>query len=130
MEKGNVADRKKHSLFRYLMSKVEGTFFFLISKAEEKMSEEEINRIIESPDHFGWTFFSSVCYLSEKISEWILNRKIEVAFVDDKWMTPIFRFESNFEKMLQKRINPFVVGYTGKSWFELRNFENVDQTLL
>ena len=130
MNQGIVADRKSHPLLRSLMSKIEETFFFLISKAEEKLTEEDINRIIESPSHSGGTVFSGASYLSKKISGWILDRNIDVAFVDDKWMTPQFIFESYFERMLEKGINPFVVKYMGKSEFECRNFENIDQTLL
>merc|ERR1712227_1020420 len=74
--------------------------------------------------------FQIVSMLSKKISEWILDRKIEVAFVDDRWLTPIFWFESDFEKMLKKGINPFVVNFWGKSEFDVRNFRNIDQTLL
>ena len=69
MQQGSVAFHIIHPLFRSLMSKIEGTFFFLISKAEEKLTEEEINRIIESPDHGGQTVFSRVTFLSENISE-------------------------------------------------------------
>ena len=130
MQQGIVAEKKKHRLLRRLMSKIEETFFFLISKAEEKMTEEEINRIIESPDHSGSTLFMGACLVSEKISEWILNRNIDVASVNDQWLTPQFIFESNFEKMLKKGINPFIVDYSGKSEFDVRNFENIDQTLL
>ena len=130
MQQGIVADRKSHPLLRSLMSKIEETFFFLISRAEEKLTEEEINRIIESPDDSGTTVFGAASYLSEKISEWILERNIDVAFVDNQWQTSAFSFKSIFEKMLKKGINPFVVDYTGKSQFDFRNFENIDQTLL
>ena len=68
--------------------------------------------------------------LSKKISGWILERNIDVAFVDDKWLTPEFIFESNIEKMVKKEINPFVVNYTGISQYDRRNFENIDQKLL
>ena len=94
------------------------------------MTEEEINRIIESPHHSGQTVFAAACYSSEKISGWILDKDIEVAFVDDTWQTPQFNFESNFEKMLKKGINPFVVKYMGTSEFDQRNFENIDKELL
>ena len=130
MQQGIVAFPKNHHLIRSLMSKIEETFFFLISKAEEKLTEEEINRIIESPDHSGITVFQVVSCLSKKISEWILDRDIDVAFVDSRWLTPQFRFESMFEKMLRKGINPFVVCYSGNTQFTHRNFGNIDQTLL
>ena len=64
------------------------------------------------------------------ISGWILDRNIDVAFVDVRWMTPEFIFESNFERMLKKGINPFVVKYMGKSEFDQRNFGNIDKNLL
>merc|ERR1712227_78079 len=67
------------------------------------------------------------------MSGWILDRNIDVAFVDDAWLTPQFWFKSNVEKMLKKGINPFVVRYSGKSEFVTRKqriFENIDQKLL
>ena len=94
------------------------------------MDEEKIDRILESPDHSGDTVFGSASFLSKTISRWILDRDIDVAFVDVSWMTPVFWFESNFEKMLKKGINPFVVNYTGESDFDVRNFTNIDQKLL
>ena len=84
MQQGILANMKNHSLFGNLMSKIEEIFFFLISAAEEHLDEEEIDRILESPDHLGQTVFMNASYLSEKISGWILDRNIDVAFVDDK----------------------------------------------
>ena len=130
MQQGIVAHKENHPLLRSLVSKIGETFFFLISRAKEKLTEEEINRIIEAPDHSGITVFSIASQFSEKISGWILDRNIDVAYVDHLWITPQSYFESNFEKMLKKGINPFVVDYSGESWFEFRNFENIDQTLL
>ena len=133
MEQGIGAYKKKHPLFGNLMSKIEEIFFFLISAAKEHLDEEKIDRILESPDHSGETVFSFASYLSQKISGWLLDRNIDVAFVDDQWLTPQFRFESNVKKMLKKGINPFVVKYTGKSEFVTRKeriFENIDETLL
>ena len=130
MQQGIIAEKKKHPLLRNLVSKIEEIFFFLISAATEHLNEEDIDRILESPDYSGSTVLSNASFLSEKISGWILDRNIEVASVDDKWMTPKFYFESNSETMLKKGINPFVVGPMGKSEFEIRNFEDIDQTLL
>ena len=112
------------------MSKIEDTFFFLISLAEQKLGKEKIDQILESPDHAGQTVFMGASHLSKKISGWILDRNIDVAFVDETWNTPIFWFESNVEKMLNKGINPFVVSYSEKSQFEYRNFKNIDTKLL
>ena len=66
------------------------------------------------------------------ILKWILNRNIDVAFVDLKWMTASFNFESNVEKMLKKGINPFVVRYDGESEFVSKqaNFKKIDRKLL
>ena len=134
MTQGIVADQKNHPLLRNstLMSKIEEIFFFLISAAEEHLDEEKIDRIIESPDLGGQTVFSHSSHLSEKISGWILDRNIDVTFVDGSWLTPQFKFESNVEKMLKKGINPFVVPHSEKSEFVHRqiNFENIDQKLL
>ena len=113
------------------MLEIEETFFLLISVAKRRIGEEQIDRIIEKPDKLGQTFFSSASFLSEKISKWILNeRLIDVAFVDNRWSTPQFAFETNHEKMLEKGVNPFVSNYLEKSEFNLRNFEGIHQNLL
>ena len=132
MQQGIVAQKKNHPLFGNLMSRIEEIFFFLISAAKEQLDEEEIDRIIESPDHSGQTVLTLASRLSVKISGWILDRNIDVALVDNLWLTPQFRFKSNVEKMLKKGINPFVVRYDGKSEFEAYSncFENIDQKLL
>ena len=129
LNQGVGASLRNYPLFENLISKIEEIFFFLIL-AVDKNLDEEIDRILESPDHGGRTFFSTTSYLSEKISGWILDRNIDVAFVDHKWMTPRFKFKSNVKKMLKKGINPFVVRYSGDSEFDVRNFENIDQKLL
>ena len=130
MDQAIGAVEKIHPLFSNLMSKIEEIFFILISATKEHCKEEEIDRILESPDRSGQTVFGLASILSEKISGWILERDIDVAFVDNKWHTPQFYFESNLEKMLKKGINPFVVRHDGGSEFDRRNFEKVDQKLL
>ena len=57
MQEGVFADRKNHPLFGSLMSKIEEIFFFLISATKKHLDEEEIDRIIESPDQSGTTVF-------------------------------------------------------------------------
>ena len=132
MQQAITAKRKKHPLFGNLMSKIEEFFFFLISAAEKHLDEGKIDRILESPDHAGATVFLSASYLSGKISGWVLDRNIDVAFVDHKWLTPQFNFRSNVQKMLKKGINPFVIRHSGKSEFgeRKRAFQNIDQNLL
>ena len=130
MVQGIIASKTSHPLLGNFMSKIDEIFFFMIAAAKEQLDNEKIDRILESPGHGGETVFTSASYLSEKISGWILSRNIDVAFVDDTWLTPQFYFESNVEKMLKKGINPFVVSYTGNTQFCLQNFENIDQKLL
>ena len=132
MEQGIIANKKNHHSLENLISKIEEIFFFLISAAKEHLDEEKIYRILESPNHGGHTVFSNASNLSLKISEWILDRNIDVAFVDYIWLTPQFCFESNVEKMLKKGINPFVVDYDEGSQFITNqiNFEKIDQKLL
>ena len=132
MQQGMAAHQENHPLFGNLISRIEDIFFFLISAAKEHLDEEKINQILESPGHYGQTVFSMSSDSSEKISGWILDRNIDVAFVDGRWWTPMFWFESNFEKMLKKEINPFFVSYNRKSMFDYqrRIFESIDQKFL
>ena len=53
MQKGIVAARTNYPLLGSLMSKIEEFFFFMISAAKEHLDDEEIDRIIESPDQGG-----------------------------------------------------------------------------
>ena len=115
---------------RNLTRKIQETFFTLIRAGEQKLGKEKIDNILESPDHAGQTVFMKASFFSLEISEWILNRNIDVAFVDIRWVTPQFIYEENFEKMLIKGVNPFVVSFRGKTEFGLRNFENIDEKFL
>ena len=108
MQKGIIAKQKNHPLLEYLMLKIEQTFFFLISATEEHLDEEKIDRILESPDHSGQTVLMLVSYLSDSISGWILDRNIDVDFVNHSWLTPQFVFKANAKKMLKNGIYPFV----------------------
>ena len=83
MQQGIDAVQKNHPLFGNLILKIEELFIFLISAAEDHLDEEKIDRILESPDHSGTTVFSIASTRSEKISGLILDRNIDVAFVDD-----------------------------------------------
>ena len=129
MEKGIVADNNDHPQRSRLVPEIEETFFFIVEKATAQIGGERLDRVIEAPDKSGHTVFLSASYLSEKISAWILEREIDVAFVDTKWMTPAFKFPNLVEKMVRKGINPFIVRYDGKSQYELRhgNFENMEE---
>ena len=139
-------DHLGRSMFRCLMDKwltnkliaknfhpfrrrLEKIFFLLISVAEKKIGSEKIDRIIESPDDGGVTVFMAVSDFSEKISSWILDRNIDVAFVNTKWNTPHFHFHSVVEKMLIKDVNPFVVGLDEKSAYSYfaSSFRNINR---
>ena len=85
MEKARVYDeklKKNHLFFQRLVLRTEKMFFFLISVVEKKLGREKVDKIIESPDDAGETIFLTTSQLSEKISSWILDRNIDVAFVN------------------------------------------------
>ena len=130
MEQGINAYIKNNPLIGNLKSKIEDIFFFLISAAEEHLDDKKIDRILESPCRSGYTVFWIASCFSEKISGWILDRNIDVAFVCYKGTTPIFQFDSNVEKMLEKGINPFVVDCDGKSEYDNRKNIGIDQKLI
>ena len=132
LEQETAAARKHHPQLSRLAVETEETFFFLVEKVEAKIGEEKLNCLLEKPDHSGETLFHAVSYLQENLASWILDRNIEVNFIDSKWLTPQFAFPNLVEKMLRKGVNPFIMAYNGKSLYEnyFTNFENIDDELL
>ena len=132
MNQGIRAKNNRHPQRSDLVCEIEEVFFFLVDKAEAKIGGERLDRVIEAPDKSGVTVFISASKWSEKIAVWILEREIEVAFVDHKWMTPQFIFPNSVEKMALKGINPFVVRYDEKSEYSSRpsKFINIDKEVL
>ena len=114
MQKGIIADYNDHPQLSDLVCEIEEVFFSLVENAVAKIGGKGLNRLIEAPDKAGWTIFVSASQWSEKIAVWILKREIEVAFVDNKWLTAQFVFPNLVEKMALKGINPFVVKYDEK----------------
>ena len=110
-----IADRNNFA-FRRLINSIEKMFFYFQTKAEKKLGRDKLFRILESPDDAGVTVFAITSNLSEKISGWILERNIDVDFVDCCWFTPNFYYKSNVEKMLIKGINPFIVNSRGSEY--------------
>jgi len=132
IEKGLMNDKplkKNHPFFQRLVLRTEKMFFYLISVAEKKLGRDKVDQIIERPDDGGDTVFLTTSRLSEKISSWILDRNIDVAFVNVEWSTPHFFYQSLVEKMLLKEINPFVVDRTRTSWYSEStiNFRNINR---
>ena len=62
----------------------------------------------------------------------LLNRDIEIDFIDNQFETPEFRFQSCVEKMLQKNVNPFVACISGKIQYSIykENFVGISPDLL
>ena len=132
MTKGIIANNNDHPQRSRLVSEIEEIFFFLVEKAAAQIGGERLDRLIEAPDRSGQTVFRFASDMSEKISAWILERDIDVAFVDDTWQTPLFWFPNLVEKMARKGINPFIVDHTGDSEYEFRprKFKNLDDEFL
>ena len=110
------------------LSEAEDSFFYLALAVEEKIGCEKLNRIIESPGETGETVFKA-CLWSEAISRWILDREIDVTFIDDNWQHGAFRFDSLVNDMLQKGISPFIVQRSGLTQYETspHTFEKISK---
>ena len=132
MERGIIANKNRHPQLPGLVSETEEVFFSLVKIAEAQIGGERLNRFIEAPDKSGGTVFLSASKWSEKIAVWILQRDIEVAFVDHKWMTAHFIFPNLVEKMARKGINPFVVRFDGDTQYSRgpSNFKTIDEGIL
>ena len=116
-----------HFFVRRLIFKSEKMFFYLTTKVEKKLGKEKLFSILESPNGAGDTVFRIASILSEKISGWILERNMDVAFVNSYWFTPQFYFKSHVEKMLEKGINPFVVRNDERSEYLRPIFRNINR---
>ena len=88
-----------------LLAKTEEAFFFLLAAAEEKLGKEKLYKMLETPEDSGQTLFMKVSVLSEKIATWILDREIDVNYIDHDWSYPQFKFDKLVSKMIDKGIS-------------------------
>ena len=116
--------------FENLLKNIENLFKALYFAAEKNIGKKALAKVIEKPSQSGRTVFFVASYVSEEISSWILDRSIDIDYVDDKWRTPRFIFQKNHKKMLEKGINPFTVADSNKCEFEERNLHYLDKELL
>ena len=67
-------------------------YFHLIGYAEKNLTATELKQILEEPMQTGETLFSAASYNSLPIASDLINRNIEINFINDLFMTPQARF--------------------------------------
>ena len=98
-----------------LKPKIEARFKLLVAEANK--NNFNINAIIEQPTTTGETCFRIASDFSHSISQYILNRDIDVNFISTTFMTPWFSYGELTKQMLLKGINPFII-YNGRNQLE------------
>ena len=109
-----------------LIPKIEETFFWLVKEHQKHLPIEKVNRFIEQPDLNGETCFHNASQCSLKISKYILSQDIKINVITTTMLTPSFRFLELAEDMMNKKLNPRIISYSGYSqlfWISLANLK-------
>ena len=84
-------------------------YFHLIGYAEKNLTATELKQILEEPMQTGETLFSAASYNSLPIASDLINRNIEINFINDLFMTPQARFyiRLSYKKFRNFNFQPF-----------------------
>ena len=90
----SVLKAKRKRLDNLILPVIEKMYFHLIGYAEKNLTAKELKQILEEPMQTGETLFSAASYNSLPIASDLINRNIEINFINDLFMTPQARFYS------------------------------------
>ena len=96
-----------------LCCKIEKVFDFLVTQANKKGID--VDRILEISDVTGETCYKIASKYSEKISNYIIGRRILVNSIDSWMNIPSFKYPSLSIQMMNRGINPHVIDLDGYS---------------
>ena len=96
-----------------LVTETEAIFDLLV--AEGHKNGFNVDSILEIPDSSGSTCFAIASDCSEKISNYIIERGIQVNYIKTTMMIPQFTYPELAIKIMEKGINPHVIDCNGKS---------------
>ena len=84
----SVLKAKRKRLDNLILPFIEKMYFHLIKHAENHLTELELKKILEEPMQTGETLFSAASYNSLPIASDLIERQIEINFINDLFMTP------------------------------------------
>ena len=116
----NIRKLKKYqyteSKLAKLVKETEKVFEFLVKEGNKYGFN--VDSILEIPDSTGATCFTIASNCSEKISNYIIARPIQVNYITIHMVTPFFEYPNLAIRMMKKEINPYVIDYGGDSQFD------------
>lgn len=127
-----VAAQNNGCDYHKIVKEIEKMFHETLKLAKMKLTENEINLILEEPTINGSTVFMCASVFSIVISEECFRRQIRLDYITTDFQTPEFNLCGITEKMLRSNINPFVVNFKGEKEFNVHsiNFQQIDTKLL
>ena len=96
--------------WKKLVTKTEAVFEYLVQEGNKRGFT--VDSILEIPASNGSTCFQIASRCSEKISGYIIRRRIKVNSITTDMMVPEFTYADMAIPMMKKGINPYVIAYT------------------
>ena len=109
--------KKPKSEWSKLIPKTEEMFLYLVEQGIE--NEYNVENILEIPDSTGSTCFSVASQCSEKICNYIIERRVKINSIRTDMMVPHFLYPNLAVQMMAKGINPHVINFTENSQVDL-----------
>ena len=106
-----VRRRIANGELKNVVERTEKVFFFLVEEA--KKYQFDVDSILEIPDSTGQTCFGLASLASEKMTNYIITRKIPVNSLTTSMITPQFKYPMFAIEMMKKGINPHIISCDG-----------------
>ena len=113
----SLKKKSKSSILSSQQNALEEVIIYLITTGEQ--NGFDVNAILEVPCLSGSTCFADASVLSEKITQVMLKRRIQVNSIDASMVTPSFKYSNLALEMLEMQINPRISRYDGKAQLNL-----------
>ena len=111
-----IAAKRPTEEWNTMRADTEAIFYFLVEEGIK--NGFNVESILEIPDDAGESCFSIASEFSEKICSFILDKEINLNTISTDMLVPDFRYPKLAIRMMQKGINPYVIGNTGKTRVE------------
>ena len=114
----------------HLVSDIEERFEYLIAECEKKLDEETLNSILEIPTSMGWTCFAAATMFSEKITNFLLKRRLPINSISLNNVVAHFKFPQHAAEMIARGVNPKIIRYDDENSLEHFKDTFTDQKLM
>ena len=109
--------KKQEAQWKKLVSKTETVFYFLVEEGNKRGFD--VDSILEIPTSIGSTCFSNASDCSKRISNYFIQRGINVNSIKTTMFVPNFEYPDLAVPMMEAGINPHVINCYGDSQIDL-----------